>query len=63
MNKYFKYSFLSLFAGLTLVSCGNDYEYEAAVPESEINPENTQVYFPFDNAAAYTVGEQRKCFY
>lgn len=55
MNKYFKYSFLSLFAGLTLVSCGNDYEYEAAVPESEINPENTQVYFPFDNAAAYTV--------
>ena len=44
-----------MFAGLTLVSCGNDYEYEAAVPESEINPENTQVYFPFDNAAAYTL--------
>ena len=55
MNKYFKYSFLSLFAGLTLVSCGNDYEYEAAVPESESNPENAQVYFPFDNAAAYTL--------
>ena len=49
MNKYFKYSFLSLFTALSLASCTNENEYVAAVPESEANPENNQVYFPIDS--------------